>query len=191
MTEPLCASPLPFTDVVDYWAGELPPSEEERVEAHAFACTACARALAAAERLARGIAETTRGGRLHGVVTDAMLNRLAADGARIRTYTLDGPGVVPCAVWAGDDLVVARLRADFAGVESVTIVTRRASGEEIGRVADILVQPGQREIVNAFPAARLRALPSTRVHVTLSGRSGEREQTLAEYTLEHGGSFER
>jgi hypothetical protein len=37
-------------------------------------------------------------------------------------------------VWAGDDLVVARIRADFTGVDAVTIVTRRASGDEIGRL---------------------------------------------------------
>ena len=38
---------------------------------------------------------------------------------------------MPCAVWADDDLVVARIRADFAGVDAVTIVTRQASGDEI------------------------------------------------------------
>ena len=65
------------------------------------------------------------------MVTDAILNRLAADGVRVRTYTLEGTGIVPCAVWAGDDLVVARIRADLVDVDSVTIVTRQASGEEI------------------------------------------------------------
>ena len=82
-----------------------------------FTCADCARELAAAEALARGIAAVAREGRLHSVVTDAILNRLAADGVRVRMYTLEGRGIVPCAVWAGDDLVVARIRADFAEVE--------------------------------------------------------------------------
>jgi hypothetical protein len=86
---------------------------------------------------------------------------------------------------------VSRIRADFAGVDGVTIVTRLADGEEIGRLADIPVRPGQREILNAFSAARLRALPATRVQVTVTGQRDGRDETLAHYTLEHGGSFER
>ena len=108
------------------------------------------------------------------MVTDAILNRLAADGVRIRMFTLEGTAIVPCAVWADDDLVVSRIRADFAGVDSVTIVTRQASGEEIGRLSDVAVRPGQREILNAFSAAHLRALPATRVQVTVTAQVGER-----------------
>jgi hypothetical protein len=191
MIETRCPSPIGFDDAVDYWAGDLTPAQEGRIEEHVFACDGCAQELAAAQALAGGIAAVVREGRLHTVLTDGILNRLAADGLRVRMFTLDGPGVVPCAVWAGDDLIVARIRADFAGVDGVTIVTRQASGQEIGRLADIPVRPGQREILNAFSAARLRALPATRVQVTVTGQRAGRDETLAEYTLEHGGSFDR
>ena len=191
MTDTRCPTPIAFDDSVDYWAGDLSPAEEDRLEAHIFGCTDCARALAAVGGLAGGIAAAAREGRLHGVVTDAILNRLAADGVRIRMFTLDGTGVVPCAVWTGDDLVVSRIRADFAGVDAVTIVTRQASGEEIGRLADIPVRPGQREILNAFSAAHLRALPATQVHVTVSAQGPGGGRPLAEYTLEHAGAFDR
>ena len=191
MTAPRCAAPIAFADVVDYWAGELTGGEEQRIEDHVFTCAACARELAAAETLTRGIAAMARAGRLHSVITDSILNRLAADGVRIRMFTLDGPAVVPCAVWADDDLIVSRIRADFSGAESVSIVTRRASGEEIRRVSDVAVRPGQREILNAFSAAQLRKLPATRVHVSVTARSESGERTIAEYTLDHGGAFER
>ena len=191
MTSPPCATPIAFADAVDYWAGDLASADAERLEAHAFGCDACARELAAVGALAGGVAATLRDGRLHTVITDALLNRLAADGVRIRTFTLDGPGVVPCAVWAGDDLVVSRIRADFTGLDAVTVVTRRDSGEEIGRLVDIPVRPGQREILNAFPAAQLRSLPATRVLVTVVGQGDGDPRTLAEYTLEHGGAFDR
>ena len=164
MTDTRCPSPIGFADVVDYWAGDLTRAEEDRIEEHVFTCAACARELAAAEALARGIAAVVREGRLHSVVTDGILNRLAADGVRVRMYTLDGTAIVPCAVWADDDLVVARIRADFAGVDAVTIVTRQASGDEISRLSDVAVRPGQREILNAFSADHLRTLPATRVH---------------------------
>lgn len=191
MTDTHCPAPIGFADVVDYWAGDLTEAEEDRIEQHVFACAECARGLAAAQALARDIASVAREGRLHSVVTDAILNRLAADGVRIRTYTLEGSGVVPCAVWADDDLVVSRIRADFEGADSVTIVTRQASGEEVARVSDIVLRPGQHEILNAFSAAHLRKLPATRVHVTVTGQTGSEERTIAEYTLEHAGAFDR
>jgi hypothetical protein len=106
-------------------------------------------------------------------------------------FTLEGDAIVPCAVWADDDLVVARLRADLTDVDSVTIVTRQSSGEEIGRLSDVAVRPGQREILNAFSAAHLRKLPATRVQVTVTAHGGSGEQMIAEYTLEHGGAFDR
>jgi hypothetical protein len=188
MTDARCSAPIGFADVADYWAGDLTGAEEDRIEAHVFTCADCAAELAAAEALARGIAAVAREGRLHSVVTDAILNRLAADGVRVRTYTLEGPGIVPCAVWADDDLVVSRIRADFAEVDSVT---RQASGDEISRLADVAVRPGQREILNAFSAAHLRKLPPTRVLVTVTAQIGSSERTIAEYTLEHAGAFDR
>ena len=191
MNDARCPAPIGFADIVDYWAGDLAPAEENRIEEHVFTCAECARELAAAEALARDIKRVAREGRLISVVTDSILNRLAADGVRIRTFTLEGEDAVPCAVWADDDLIVARIRADLADVDSVTIVTRQASGEEIGRLAEVAVRPGQREILNAFSASHLRKLPQTRVHITVTAQAGAGEDTIARYTLEHGGSFER
>lgn len=191
MTRTLCSTPVPFADVVDYWAGELTKADEERIEEHVFSCDACARELADGERLARGISAAARDGRLQSVVSDAILNRLAADGVRIRMFTLEGSAIVPCAVWAGDDLIVSRIRADLAEADAVTIVTRLPSGEEIARLADIPIRPGQREILSTYSAAHLRQLPATRVSVSVTARVGGNERMLAEYTLEHGGSLER
>jgi len=191
MTDARCSSPIAFADVVDYWAGDLTAAEEDRIEEHVFGCADCAKELDNAKSLASGIGAVAREGRLHSVVTDAIVNRLSADGLRIRQYTLEGTASVPCAVWADDDLVVARIRADLAEVDAVTIVTRQASGEEISRVADIAVRPDQREILNAFSAAHLRKLPPTRVLVTVTAQSASGERPIAEYTLEHAGAFER
>lgn len=191
MTDTRCPAPIGFANVVDYWAGDLTRAEEDRIDEHVFTCADCARELAAVEALARGISAVARGGRFHSVVTDAILNRLAADGVRIRMYTLEGAGIVPCSVWADDDLVVSRIRADFSDVDSVTIVTRQASGDEIARLSDVAVRTGQREILNAFSAAHLRNLPPTRVRVTVTAQIGSGERTLAEYTLEHAGAFDR
>ena len=106
ITDTRCPAPVGFAEVVDYWAGDLTRAEEDRIEEHVFSCGDCAGEVAAAEALARGIAAVVREGRLHSVVSDTILNRLAADGVRVRMYALEGAGIVPCAVWADDDLVV-------------------------------------------------------------------------------------
>ena len=124
MTDPRCATPVPFSDIVDYWAGDLSVADVDRIEEHVFTCAECARQLAEGAALARCIAAVVREGHFHSLVTDALLNRLAMDGVRMRTYVLDPGDVVPCSVWADDDLVVTRIRADFSGVDSVTVVTR-------------------------------------------------------------------
>jgi anti-sigma factor RsiW len=191
MTEKRCTTPIDFVDVVDYWAGDLPPTRADRLEEHVFACAECARELAAGEALARGIARAVRQGRFHSIVTDAVLNRLARDGVRIRMYTLEPGAVVPCSVWADDDLVVTRIRADFSGVASATVVTRLAAGPEISRQSDVLVRPGQDEIIDAISASLLRQLPTTSVRLTVTGRTATGERTIGEYVLEHAGTFDR
>ena len=76
-------------------------------------------------------------------------------------------------------------------MNSVTIVTHLPSGDEISRLSDVAVRPGQHEILNAFSAAHLRKLPPTRVQVTVTAQIGSDERTIAEYTLEHAGAFDQ
>lgn len=191
MTVTRCNAPVGFDDIADYWAGDLPRAAADAIEDHVFTCAECARRLAEGEAMARAVATVVRDGRFQSVVTDALLNRLANDGVRIRTYVLEPGTVVPCSVWTDDDLVVARVRADFSGADSVTLVTRRASGEEISRLSGVVVRPGQREIINAIPAAHLRRLPSSQVRLTVTTQGEGGERTLGDYVLEHAGTFDR
>ena len=59
-----CRAPIRFAEVVDYWAGDLTRAEEDRIEQHVFSCADCAREVATAEALARGVAAVVREGRL-------------------------------------------------------------------------------------------------------------------------------
>ena len=108
MTDTRCPAPIGFADVVDYWAGEL---SGPRRTGSKSTCSPAPIARGNSPQLKRWLAvsmQWAREGRLHSVVSDAILNRLAADGLRIRMYTLEGAGTVHCAVWADDDLVVAQ-----------------------------------------------------------------------------------
>ena len=101
------SAPCPsFGELADYWTSDITPGDAERIEAHIFDCERCARMLAEADRLRDGIGALARAGSIQAFVNDAVLNRLARDGVRVRSYAL-GPGeTVRCAVWADDDVLV-------------------------------------------------------------------------------------
>ena len=142
MTHSPCPQPLSGDDIVDYWAGELDVQTEARVEEHVFACGTCAAAFAQGEAMASGIRALVRAGMFQALVPEAVLNRLARDGARLRTFTLSPGDVVPCAVWEDDDVIVTRLRGDFSGIGSVRVV-----------------YPGRLQTLPSRSTTRIRASP--------------------------------
>jgi hypothetical protein len=182
---------LSANDLSDYWTPDAAADVLDRVETHVFACADCARRSEAARALIDGLRDVVRRGRFQAVVTDAVLNRLARDGVRMRTFTVEPGEVVPCAFWAGDELIVTRMRGDFTGLEQVSIVMQ-VGGEEVDRVTDVPVPPGAGELIEAFSADQLRQMPYTEVRLRLFGTRGTAgDELLAEYILEHGGAFER
>ena len=184
-----CRNPISSADIFEYWAGELDSRGEERVENHVFTCAACATALAEGEALANGVRNLVRSGTFHSLVSDSVLNRLARDGARIRTFSVSPGDVVPCAVWDGDDVIVTRLRGDFSGVDQVSVVATLGSGEELSRSDGIAVRPGQEELIEATSAEWIRQLPATTVRFRVTTTREGEEQLLGEYTLTHAGSL--
>ena len=189
MTNAPCPQPLSGDVIVDYWAGELDAQTEAQVEEHAFACGTCAAAVAHGEAIASGIRALVRAGMFQALVPEAVLNRLARDGARLRTFTLSPGDVVPCAVWEDDDVIVTRLRGDFSGIGSVRVVASLENGEELSRSEGITIRPGQHEIVHAISAAWLRQLPVTKVKMRITASDEGEGQPVAEYTLMHEGSL--
>lgn len=180
-------------ELADYWTPDLPQAEVEGIEEHVFACVDCARRLEQAAAVARGVTSIVRGGRLEGFVTTAVLNRLARDGARVRSYILAPGDVVPCAVWADDEVAVLHMRADFSNFKSVTVVMHLGTGEEIDRISDVPVQEAAGELIRVFSAASLRQVSRRQLRITLLGSRGSAAagDVVAEYTLEHAGAFDR
>ena len=187
------SAPCPsFGELSDYWTSDITPGDAERIEAHIFDCERCARMLAEADRLRDGIGTLARAGSIQAFVNDAVLNRLARDGVRVRYYALNPGESVRCAVWSDDDVIVARLRADFTGVESVDAEMRFDTGEEWAQATDVPVRMGETELVLALPAALVRSAPTVPMRLTLrrsAGASGER--ILAEYVFQHEGTLQR
>ena len=113
-------------------------------------------------------------------MTDAVLNRLARDGVRVRSYALSPGAVVPCAVvWDDDELMTLRLRADFGGASEFTL-SQRVAGTEVVRVTGQVAASSQDELIFALPAAWVRQFPVVEVDLLLTAHEGDEERTVAE-----------
>jgi hypothetical protein len=183
---------LSFGELADYWTSDIAAADAERIEGHVFECASCARLLAETERLRTGIGALALGGGFQAFVTDGLLNRLARDGVRVRSYVLEPGESIKCSAWADDEVLVARLRADFAGANAVDVEMRLATGEEWGRSTDVPVREGATELVMAIPATMVRSAPHGPMRLTLRAASGSQSaDVIAEYVFDHEGAHTR
>ncbi len=183
-----CQVPVPDTVLLDYWARDLLDGEEmNRVEEHLFACGDCSARLEQMVALGSGLAALLRQGRVSGIVSRAVLNRLQRDGARVRMFWLAPGETVPCAVFPGDDVIVTVLRADLSGVERVTLSVTGPNEAPFSRYDDVPVSGEQDELLWATPAAVVQQLPSMRLELTLTS-AGAAPTELGRYVLEHSAS---
>ncbi len=181
---------IAFDALTDYAAGDLPDAAVAALEAHLFSCADCGARAAEFEALHGTIRAAMRSAEIGGFVTDAVLNRLARDGVRVRTFALSPGAVVPCAVWDDDELMVLRLRADLGGASELTL-SQRVAGTEVGRATAHAMAGSSGEIVYAQPAAWIRQLPVVEVELALTAHEGGEERVVGSYTLLHGGSLHR
>jgi anti-sigma factor RsiW len=179
-----------LADLTDYAGGELPEAEAAAIEEHLFSCADCGARAAELDALVRAIGPAVRSAQVGGFVTDAVLNRLAREGVRVRTFTLSPGAIVPCAVWEDDELMALRLRGDFGGASEFTL-SQRVAGAEVVRATGEAVAGSHGEIIYVEPAARIRQLPVVDVEVLLTAREGGEERLIGSYTLVHGGLLHR
>jgi hypothetical protein len=179
-----CDAPASEDDLLDYWTGAIAGTDAERIEEHLFSCGECATRLDAMVSLGSGLAALVRRGRVSGIVTRSLLNRVQRDGVHVRLYVLSPGEIVPCAAFPGDDLLVVSLRADFAASETVSLSVTGPEDSPFRYLGDVPVAGTDREILWATPGADVRRMPSTRLRLTLtSGSPGGR--VLGEYELDH------
>jgi len=181
---PGCDAPIRDETLLAYWCRDLAAADAELVEEHLFACPECAGSLERLSTLASGVAALARSGRISGVISRALLNRLQRQGLNVRIYTLAPGEAVPCAAFPGDDLLVAALRADLTGVDAIVLTVDASAAGLAGGVSEAPVRAQDHEVRWATPGAVVRQMPSTRLHLTLSAAGGDR-RVLGEYVLDH------
>ena len=181
-----CSTPVSMATLVDYWAGDASTIDAERFEEHAFACETCSRRLEAIANLARSVARVaTLPGGLGMVATQALIDRLTADGSRMRHYRVQPGETVQCTVGPDDDLSVTYLSADFHDVQRVDVVLY-AHGREWARMDDAPIDRVTGQVIYTTGGDLARTFPSITVRVEL--RSPEKDgsaRVLGEYTFEH------
>jgi hypothetical protein len=171
--------------LIGYWAGDA-SAEAEQIEDHVFACETCSRKLIALADLARGVARVAaiRGG-IAMVTTQAIIDRLAADGLRMRHYRLRPGETVRCTVSADDDLSVTYLSADLGAVERVNVVLY-AHGKEWGRIDDAPIDRARGQVIYTTGGDLARTFPAMTVRVELvAATRADNTRLLAAYTFEH------
>lgn len=181
---PTCAAPVSDEMLLDYWARDLAEGHEtDGVEMHLFSCGECAARLERLAALGPGLATLVREGRVSGIVSRALVNRMQRDGIRVRMYSVMPGETVPCAVFPGDDLVVCALRADFSGVSAVSLSVTGTHWQ--GATFDDMPAPGPGgEVLWATPAAVVRQMPSMRLELALAS-AGDGGAELGRYALDH------
>jgi len=185
---PRCDAPIPDETLLDYWARDLADGEgADRVEEHLFACGDCSARLQRMASLGTGLATLMRQGRVSGIVSRALLNRMQRDGVRVRLYSLSPGETVPCTIFPGDDLVVAALRADFSGVHAVRLSMTGPGDSPMGEFDEVPVSRPDGEVLWAMAGTVARQLPSMRLRITLASAGGTRA-VLGEYVLDHSAS---
>ena len=181
---------ITLADLTDYAARELPEAAAAAIEEHLFSCANCGARAADFDAVVRGIRPAVLSAEVGGFVTDAVLNRLARDGVRVRTYALSPGAIVPCAVWEDDELLALRLRGDVGGATEFTL-SQRVARTEVSRVRGEAPSSAHGEIIYVEPAARVRELPIVEVQVLLTAHDGGEEREIGSYTLLHGGLLHR
>jgi hypothetical protein len=179
-----CPEPIATSVLVDYWFGELPAAEQDRVEEHLMACSDCGRVLGELVTVGEGVRQLASRGAFHVVVSPSFLEAASSRGLRIREYRVRPGGGVACTVTPEDDLVVSRLEGDFTGITRVDLVTQ-TEGRPEERVLDLPVDPSARElvVVQSMPALRALGVSVTRLRLVVPEPGGDR--LLGEYTFSH------
>jgi len=184
MMPPTCQAPLSDVTLLDYWAHDLVDGEASAVEEHLFACSDCSAGLEHLAALGTGLVTLVGQGRVSGIVSRTLLNRMQREGLHVRMFSLMPGETVPCAVFPGDDLIVTALRGDFSAVDAVALSVTGPDGSPFSQLDNVPVSGPEREVLWATPAAFIRQMSSMRLHLTVTSTGAARSE-LGRYVLEH------
>lgn len=172
-------------DLLAMWLDELDENAAAKIDEHLFECGDCAARLHQLLRLGGALRMELENGNVGTVVSAAFVQRMQADGLRIREYTLQPGGSVDCTVAPDDDFVITYLHAPLGGVRQLDLVFADADGRAPHRSRHIPFDAEAGLVTVIPPTAMLRALGHTRKRMQLLAVGQGAERVIADYTFNH------
>lgn len=180
---------LALDELLAYWLHETDSGTTGLVEQHLMACDACGEQIDELAALAQGVRAAVRAGAVGAVASAAFVQRLGAQGLRVREYRVERNGSVICSVAPDDDVLVARLAAPLAGVQRLDVLVEWSVEPGVQhRLEDIPFDPQAAELVFLPRLSLVRQHPrhvARLVLLAVEPAGGTRE--LGSYTFRHGG----
>ena len=178
---------LPVDALLAWWLhDDASAADADAVEEHLMQCDACGETLDELVALGDGVRAAFRAGAVSAVTTAAFVDRLAAQGVRVREYRLPLNGSVACSVAPDDDLLVSHLAAPLAGVERLDAVA--VSSLEPGvehRLEDVPFDAKTGEVLWLPRIAQVKTLPAHTLNVTLLAVAPGGARELGRYAFHH------
>jgi hypothetical protein len=166
-----------------WWLDELDETAAAEVEEHLFECDECAARLREIVRLGGAVKQTLRDGRIATAVAPGFIERLRADGLRLREYSPEAGGSVYCTIAPEDDLVISHLHASLEGVRQVDLEID-ADGQT-HRLAHLPFDAASGEVTYIPPAALLRPLGFATQRMRLYAVTPGAQRLIGEFTFDH------
>jgi hypothetical protein len=177
---------LSADSLLAYWLRETDVAATDAVDEHLMQCDTCGRALDDIVALGAGVREAFRVGAVAAMTSRAFVQRLAAQGLRIREYRLTHNGSVNCTVAPDDDLLVARVEAPLQGVQQLDAVVELSLAPGVRHeLHDIAFDAEAGEVVQVVKAAEIKQLPEHVMHLTLLAVEAGGRREVGRYVFRH------
>ncbi|HET9977362.1 MAG TPA: hypothetical protein VFQ20_08010 [Burkholderiaceae bacterium] len=173
--------------LLDYWLGDAGSAATDAADEHLMQCDACGQALDELVALGQGIRDAWRAGTVGGVFSSAFVQRLAAQGLRVREYRLVPGGSVNCTVAPSDELLVSHLALPpLQGVQRLDLRVEGSLQPGVRHeLHDIPFDPLAGEVLYVSKVADVRPLPAHTLQATLLAVDDAGARELGRYVFNH------
>lgn len=173
-----CNAPIPWADLVHYWAGDLEAAELDGIDEHLMGCATCS---AQAERVAAVVSALRE--LVPPVISRSALEAMRARGLRIRENAFT-PGRATAVFPKDADLLIHRLGGfDLSGAVRVEVAILRESTRELfGRDPNAPFDPVEGVLI---ACQRHYSVLAPDVLVEVSAIDAQGAVRLAAYSIPH------
>lgn len=171
--------------LLDYWFGDLDAAQTDGVDAHLFGCDACGAVVDGIAALAQGTREAFMAGRMAAIAGPRFVERLAAQGLRLREYRVPCNGSVNCSAAPQDEVLVGRLQAALQGVRRLDLAADFSFGGDTLWLRDVPFDATANEVVLLPALDSVRRLPAHVMRVRLLSVEAAGPRELGHYSFHH------